>query len=433
MQALPGFRDFPPHEFGRRAHIQRVWREAAARHGFSEYDGPPLEPVELYTKKSGDEIVGQLYAFEDKGGRHVALRPEITPTLARLAAEHHRRFRKPMKWFAMPQVFRYERQQKGRLREHFQFNADLLGNGPKAAEEAEILALLIGALCAFGLGERDFRVRMGSRPLWHAALEALGSPAEAHPAVFAVIDKIERTEPEKTLARLEEAGLTKAQAARVVATANAASLDELREMGVGLGAAAEGMRELMEGQLGPMGLLPFVALDMRIIRGLAYYTGTVFEVFALDAAGGYEGRAIAGGGRYDDLLKLLAGVDLPSVGFGMGDVVLGDLLEAKGLLPRAAGRIEVFVLVPSPDLEAAALDILGRLRGRGVAADRSLKAGPLGKQFEAAAESGAAFAVLPPGPGASEIEVKDMQTRVQRVARFEELVEWAERNRGAGG
>src|SRR5205823_14961730 len=164
--ALPGFRDFYPEQLATRNYLMSVWRDVARKYGFVEYDGPPLEPLELYTRKSGEEIVGQLYTFTDKGDRAVALRPEMTPTLARMVAAHARNFRKPIKWFAIPQLFRYERQQKGRLREHFQFNADIFGETDPAAD-AELIALLIDSLRALKLTADDFVIRLSSRNAWH--------------------------------------------------------------------------------------------------------------------------------------------------------------------------------------------------------------------------------------------------------------------------
>src|SRR5271170_2093012 len=165
MNPLPGFRDFYPETLAIRRYIFDKWREVARRYGFREYDGPPLEPLELYTQKSGDEIVGQLFNFVDKGERAVALRPEMTPTLARMVGAHHRDYKKPIKWFAIPQLFRYEKQQRGRLREHFQFNADIIGETDPAAD-AELIALLIDTLRAFGLTEQDFVIRLSSRNAW---------------------------------------------------------------------------------------------------------------------------------------------------------------------------------------------------------------------------------------------------------------------------
>src|SRR5579859_4448684 len=199
MERLPGFRDFYPEptphtdvwSADARQFIFAQWRIVAHRYGFREYDGPPLEPLELFTTKSGAEIVGQLYNFTDKGERNIALRPEMTPTLARMVAAHERQYKKPIKWFAIPQLFRYERQQKGRLREHFQFNADIIGENDPAAD-AELIALLIDTLRSFGLTEEDFVIRLSSRNAWQEFFEqGKGNPASAY-EFFQTIDKLER-------------------------------------------------------------------------------------------------------------------------------------------------------------------------------------------------------------------------------------------------
>src|SRR6266403_2718144 len=205
MDRLPGFRDFYPEPLPHsdvwsadaRQYIFDKWRAVARRYGFREYDGPPLEPLELYTLKSGDEIVGQLYNFTDKGQREIALRPEMTPTLARMVAAHERNYKKPIKWFALPQLFRYERQQKGRLREHFQFNADIIGEADPAAD-AELIALLIDALRAFGLTEADFVIRLSSRNAWHEFFTLGGGDAAKEYEFYQAVDKLEREEPEES-------------------------------------------------------------------------------------------------------------------------------------------------------------------------------------------------------------------------------------------
>src|SRR2546423_4749226 len=188
---LPGFRDFYPEQLAERAYITGVWRDVARRFAFVEYDGPPLESLELYTSKSGDEIVGQLYAFTDKGDREVALRPEMTPTLARMVAARANALRKPVRWFSIPQLFRYERQQKGRLREHFQLNVDILGE-PGLAADAELLAVAIETIRAFGLGPKDVRARVSDRRLLNALLGAAGVKPDQFAAAYAVIDKVGR-------------------------------------------------------------------------------------------------------------------------------------------------------------------------------------------------------------------------------------------------
>src|SRR5256714_3151997 len=189
--ALPGFRDFYPEQLATRNYIMSVWRDVARRYGFVEYDGPPLEPLDIYTKKSGDEIVGQLYNLTDKGGREIALRPEMTPTLARMVAAKANALRKPIRWFSVPQLFRYERQQKGRLREHFQLNVDIVGESDVTAD-AELLAVAIDIMREFGLSPTDVRARVSDRRLLRALLKRLAVSEEQMPGVFGVIDKIER-------------------------------------------------------------------------------------------------------------------------------------------------------------------------------------------------------------------------------------------------
>jgi histidyl-tRNA synthetase len=202
MERLPGFRDFYPEPLPHadvwsadaRQYIFDQWRKVARRYGFREYDGPPLEPLELFTAKSGEEIVGQLYNFTDKGEREISLRPEMTPTLARMVAAHERSYKKPIKWFAVPQLFRYERQQKGRLREHFQLNADVIGESDPAAD-AELIALLIDILRSVGLTAEDFVIRLSSRNAWQEFFkERNGDPSREY-EFFQVIDKLEREDP----------------------------------------------------------------------------------------------------------------------------------------------------------------------------------------------------------------------------------------------
>src|SRR5205823_358001 len=281
-QALPGFRDFYPEELALRNHIFTTWRDVARRHGFQEYDVPPSAPVELYTGKSGEEIVQQLYAFQDKGERQVALRPEMTPTLARMVGARAQALKKPIRWFAIPQLFRYERQQRGRLREHFQLNMDIIGEAGPAAD-AEIMAAVIDIARAFGLTSTDVRLRV--------------SPA------------------------------------------------------------AEQLRDC-RARLEAMGLGDFVQVDFRIVRGLAYYTGIVFELF--DAKRSL--RAICGGGRYDTLIQEIAGVDLPCVGFGMGDVVLGELLKERGKDAAAPSRLDAFLIAVGAEDVAPVLKLAHELR-----------------------------------------------------------------------
>jgi histidyl-tRNA synthetase len=410
MERLPGFRDFYPEPLPHsdvwsaeaRRHIFDCWRETSRRYGFREYDGPPLEPLELYTLKSGDEIVGQLYNFEDKGGRKVSLRPEMTPTLARMIAAHERSYKKPIKWFAIPQLFRYERQQKGRLREHFQFNADLIGEGGPAAD-AELVALLIDSLRAFGLTADDFTIRLSSRNAWQDFFRRRCSKPENEYPFYQAIDKLERESPDDSRAKLAALGL---------------SLDEVSQF------IAEGKPstelEAIVNNLKARGLANFVKVDYHVIRGLAYYTGVVFEAF--DKKGDF--RAIAGGGRYDNLIKLISGgkVDLPALGFGMGDVVLLELLKARGLLPPFDAQIDACCLIEDETLREASLDLVQSLRERGYAVEYSLTPAKSDKQFKRAMELKARHAIrlVAPAKGGLEIKLKNLVTREEKTMSLED-------------
>jgi len=394
MNALPGFRDFYPETLAVRRHIFDQWRETARRYGFREYDGPPLEPLELYTQKSGEEIVGQLFNFVDKGDRAVALRPEMTPTLARMVGAHHRDYKKPIKWFAIPQLFRYEKQQRGRLREHFQFNADILGESDVAAD-AELIALAIDTLRGFGLTENDFVVRVSDRQAWHRHLEQLGIPADRQYAVFQAIDKLEREPVEKTREKI---------------AAVTSRVDEV------LAFPKDDLRCLF-GHLGALG--KFCALDYKIVRGLAYYTGIVWEIH--DRKG--ELRAIAGGGRYDHLLKQISGVDLPALGFGMGDVVLSELLKDRGLLPKLTDGLDGYVIIADESLREASLELIHALRDAGLSVDYSLTPGKVGKQFQTASSLGARYAVIvgPEEWGDNEVKIKNMASGAEERVKTAEL------------
>jgi histidyl-tRNA synthetase len=404
MERLPGFRDFYPEPIPHtdvwsadaRQFIFEKWRMVARRYNFREYDGPPLEPLELFTTKSGDEIVGQLYNFKDKGDRAIALRPEMTPTLARMIAAHERNYKKPVKWFAVPQLFRYERQQKGRLREHFQFNADIIGETDPAAD-AELIALLIDTLRSFGLTREDFTIRLSSRNAWHDFYKARQAKTDnGHEyEFFQTIDKLERAAPEESEKKLSALGFSLAEVNQFIESGQpTAELESILQ-----NLAARGLRE-------------FAKVDYKVIRGLAYYTGVVFEAF--DAKG--EFRAIAGGGRYDNLVKLISGgkVDLPALGFGMGDVVLLELLKERKLLPAFDSRTDVFVLVEDEAFRTQSLQLVQDLRTAGYAVEFPLTPAKPDKQFKRAQELKAAFTVRLENE--AYVRIRNLKTRVEIVA-----------------
>src|SRR5438477_11470080 len=377
-QALPGFRDFYPDELALRNHIFATWREVARRYGFQEYDGPPLEPLELYTDKSGAEIVQQLYAFEDKGGRKVALRPEMTPTLARMVGAHAQALKKPIRWFSIPQLFRYERQQRGRLREHFQLNMDIIGEASPLAD-AELMAAAIDIMRGFGLSAKDVQLRVSDRRVIRTLLADRGITEAQLETAFAVIDRSERVPKNVLEEMLTSAGLGKGESRAVFDIAALRGADALKAAGD----AAEPLGQVVQA-LEAMGLGDFVAVDLTIVRGLAYYTGIVWELF--DAQKSL--RAIAGGGRYDALLNL------PALGFGMGDVVLGELLKERGVAPKASIELGAFLIAVGGEDMPWVLKLAHAMRERGIAVEYGLRHSGVRKQLELAAARGAPRAVI---------------------------------------
>jgi histidyl-tRNA synthetase len=404
MQALPGFRDFLPDDCAVRNYIFAQWREVARRYSFVEWDGPVLESTELYKKKSGAEIVDQLFNFRDKGEREVAMRPELTPSLARVVAAHEREFKKPLKWFSIGQFFRYEKQQRGRLREHFQLNCDIIGEANLAAD-IELVALCIDILRAFGFTENDFVVRISDRDFWTDFLREKNISPDRWDELLQAIDKSGREPREKTAEKLGE--LADPIFSVLKSGGKSQKLDQL----------VDGLRE--------RGLADYVAIDVGIVRGLAYYTGTVFEVF--DRAGRF--RAIAGGGRYDNLIGLLSdgAVSMPALGFAMGDVVLGELMNetahARQKLEDAIAndrKVDVYVVIAKEQRRADALKQIQQLRDRGYRVDYPLTSEKVGKQFQTAEQLGARVAILF-GDEWPQVKIKNMATADQELVLWEEL------------
>ena len=393
-QTLPGFREFYPEAMSLRQFIFRLWRQTALAYGFREYDGPVLEPLELYTRKSGDEIEAQLFSFTDKGGREVALRPEMTPTVCRLVGAKASALKRPIKWFSIAEFYRYERMQKGRGRCFFQFNADIFGEaGPEA--EIELIALLVQCLRSFGLTAEDFYVRLSDRTLWLCYLEALGFEDAPARSILGAIDKFEKIGDAAFEGYGKEHGpLDPEKKARVLALLEIKGLSALEALVASTGseklsARLADWRTLLAG-LEAMGLKDFVAVDLGVVRGLSYYTGFVFEAF--DRKG--DLRALAGGGRYNDLVAKYGGPDLPAVGFAIGDMTFQLLLEARGLLPPLVQVPDVFAIIGGPAERAAALAAIFALRAAGVHVEYPLKATAFGKQFKQAGDSGARLALI---------------------------------------
>jgi histidyl-tRNA synthetase len=435
MQNLPGFRNFYPNECARRNYILSLWRAVARRYGFVEYDGPVLEPIELFEKKSGGELLGQLFDFTDKGGRRVAMRPEMTPTLARMVAAREKDFRKPLKWFCCPQFFRYEKQQRGRLREFYQFNADILGESSPAAD-AELIALSIDLMRELGFTEKDFVVRLSSREIWSSFLAEKRGRAGFNGTdldqLLAVIDKAERVEESASQRQLAPLRLDLAEIRRWAADWSRKIFDP----GAGGGSPALGrIHELLHSYLTPRGLLKYVEVDFSVVRGLAYYTGVVFEVFDR----GKKERALAGGGRYDELLALMSDgkVSLPALGFGMGDVVLANLIDDT---PRARARMEawiaqshaadIFVVIAKEERRPEALHLVQQLRDSNLRVDFSLTPAKVGRQFQSAEQAGAWSAVIV-GEEWPDVKVKTLATRREEQIPHTGLADWLQ-NRQKG-
>ena len=429
IRGLPGFRDFYPEEMATRAYVVGIWREVARRYGFEEFDGPPLEDLELYTRKSGEEIVEQLYEFEDKGGRRVALRPEMTPTLARMVGARARSLPKPIRWYSIPQLFRYERKQRGRLREHFQLNMDIVGESDIVAD-AELLAAAIDILREAGLTAENVRARASDRRLLAAILRHLGVPAEKLAAVYPIIDKLEREPRERVEKRLRDLGLAARTIEGIFPAMELRGIEMLEARFGSVPAVAEWLSELSAyvEHLRDLGVADFVEIDPSVVRGLAYYTGIVFELW--DTRG--ELRAICGGGRYDGLLRVIAGIDMPALGFGMGDVVLTELLRDHGLLPEPGSAVECFIAWIGSGARRRALELAAALRAAGISTTYEYRERRLGSQLKSANQVGARRAVI---IGPDELEagrgrLRDMATGEERFVALVELPDFMSNTEG---
>lgn len=406
FQTVKGFRDFYPEDCVLRNYIFDVWRRVARRYALSEYEAPIVEFTDLYRKKSGDEITGQLFCFEDKKGREISLRPEVTPSLARMATARQRHYGKPMKWFQIGSCFRYEEPQKGRTREFNQFNADIIGDAAASAD-AELIALAIDVMLEFGMSKEDFVIRLSDRRLWTHFLEEIHIGVEKTPAFLQVIDRMEKVPESVTADKLQALGIT---------------LDQVKAFMSSASESHPVFAPLQE-NLSARGLWPYVKVDPGIVRGLAYYTGTVFEVFDLK----HGLRAVAGGGRYDNLCGLLGGNDLPCTGFAMGDVVLGEMLKQSPDAQMAitdfmlkSFALDAYIIVADESVRHHALASVQALRSAGVRTDYGFNPQKVGKQFQAAEDKKARYAVLF-GSEYPQVEVKDLTARTQKPMKADEL------------
>ena len=435
FETLPGFRDFPPEACAQRNHLFRVFRNVARAFDFREYDAPVLEPLDLYIEKSGPEIASQLFHFQDKGERAVALRPELTPTLARMVASRANSLPKPIKWYNIGEHFRYERPQKGRGRSFYQFNADLLGENSVGAD-AELIALLCAIMQTLGLSENEFALRLSDRQTWLLFLDNIGIEEDDRPAILDAIDKSERRKPEQTKEALEKTCpgrgdeiLSKIDDIKEINQLNTL-LEKLSSFGEEGESRAQEWRDLLE-YLDAHQVSPFIKIDLSIVRGLAYYTGFVYEAF--EASG--EGRALAGGGRYDDLIKKLSGnVDLPAAGFAIGDMTLSDCLEKNGLLPSYVMAPDLY-LICGTDQRKSGISLVATTRKAGFSVSHPLKESGFGKQFKEAGKSGARYALIlgEEEDNQNKVKIKDLKSSGEITVEQTQLVHQLEKLDQEGG
>ena len=405
-QGVRGTRDFYPEDMRLRNWLFERFHLAALSHGFEEYDAPVLETEELYTRKSGEEITQQLYNFEDKGGRMVSLRPEMTPSLARMVMARSGSLPMPIKWYSIPQCWRYERTQRGRGREHYQWNVDIWGSDAIQAD-AELLSVLVSFFEGVGLNADDLVIRISSRKVLEEVLGSLGISGDAFAATCIIVDKMDKLPAEAVEQQLSEQGLDSDAIAAIQSTLGLSDLDSLASA---LGEGSEAVAELatLFDLVDAYGIADWVAFDASVVRGLAYYTGPVFE--AHDRAG--KLRAICGGGRYDRLLSSLGGNDMPATGFGFGDMVIMELLNEKGLVPDLPSGNQDIVIAINEDLRSAAMSVATKLRASGRQVDLVLEDKRMKWAFRHAERTGAQrlVMVMPDEWAAGNVRIKELES-----------------------
>ena len=417
LQPVKGTRDFFPEEMRLRNWLFEIWRSASVQAGFEEYDTCVLEHEDLYIRKAGDEISKQLFSFEDKSGRRLSLRPEMTPSLARLVLQHNKSLSFPIKWFSMPQCFRYERMTKGRRREHFQWNADIIGQ-PHIFAEAEILMLLISACESMGLTKKEFNVFINDRRILNAILSQINVPTELHSTVLVILDKRDKISSEALVAMLEDTGMSAKQVGQLNEFLSNTDLKDL-EGNLSDTTGVEQLHSLMD-MMDTAGCSGYLKFDISIVRGLSYYTGAVFEVNSPEK----KHRAICGGGRYDSLLSAFGGETVPAVGFGFGDVVVLDVLKEMGRFPELPRKLDYTIIPFANEQVGIALKIAAELRMRGSVVDCNFSMRKMKKTMRQANESGAAKAILlfPEELAEDKVVIRDMILHEQKPVKIADLI-----------
>jgi len=417
-----GTRDFYPEDMRMRNWLFDQWRSVAKAHGFVEYDAPVLENESLYTRKAGEEVTQQLYNFVDKGDRAVALRPEMTPSLARMVMAKKGALSLPLKWFSIPQCWRYERMTRGRRREHFQWNMDIWGVAGQEAE-VELISAMVRFFEGVGLTSDDVGIKINSRLVIGEVLAELGIPPEKFAATCVLVDKLEKVPIDAIQGDLEELGLDRAVVEKLLEVLTNKSVEALEAT---LGEDSQAVKELTHflSLCEAYGIEDWIVFDAAIVRGLAYYTGIVFEAF--DRKG--ELRAIAGGGRYDKLLETFGGDPTPAAGFGFGDAVVVELLKERNVLPSFDSTgIDTVVFAMNQDLYKVAVDVASKLRASGQSVDVVLKRKKPKWVFKHADRQGARFCVVVGADeyASGEVAVKDLSEGEQKSVKIENLADWA--------
>ena len=417
LQPVKGTRDFFPEELRLRNWLFEIWRRTSVQAGFEEYDTCVLEHEDLYIRKAGDEISKQLFSFEDKSGRRLSLRPEMTPSLARLVLQHNKSLSFPIKWFSMPQCFRYERMTKGRRREHFQWNADIIGQ-PHILAEAEILMLLISACESMGLTKKEFNVFINDRRILNAILSQINVPDELHSTVLVILDKRDKISSEALVAMLEDTGMSAKQVGQLNEYLSNTDLKDLEE-NLSDTTGVEQLHSLMD-MMDTAGCSGYLKFDISIVRGLSYYTGAVFEVNSPEK----KHRAICGGGRYDSLLSAFGGETVPAVGFGFGDVVVLDVLKEMGRFPELPRKLDYTIIPFANEQVGIALKIAAELRMSGSVVDCNFSMRKMKKTMRQANESGAAKAILlfPEELAEDKVVIRDMILHEQKQVKIADLI-----------
>ena len=416
-QGVRGTRDFYPEEMRLRNWLFQKFHSSSLSHGFEEYDSPIIEHEELYTRKQGEEITQQLYNFEDKGGRKISLRPEMTPSLARMVMARSGALPLPIKWYSIPQCWRYERTQRGRGREHYQWNVDIWGmEGIEA--DAELLSVMVHMFTSVGLTHDDVVVRISSRKVLEELLGSLGIEGDSFTKACVIVDKMDKLPEEAVSAQLSDLGISDSSITTIQSVLSVTELPELRDMLSPDSMAVSELERLFQ-LLESYGISEWTTFDASVVRGLAYYTGPVFE--AHDR--GRELRAICGGGRYDRLIGTLGGRDLPATGFGFGDMVIMELLSEKGLLPDISSRVSDVVFSMDESLRGAAMEVSSKLRGAGRRVDLVLEPKKMKWVFKHAERTGAErlVMVMPAEWDSGKVRIKDLQTGEENDIEFKDL------------